>query len=70
MTTARRFEQPHNSPEQVREYLAGALALVDELDPPDDLRVAAFTKACDLISAKQIVYEQPASVAFDHRLFQ
>lgn len=53
----RRTEQPHNTPEQVREYLREALEVVDELGPPDDLRVACFTKAADLLSAKQIMLE-------------
>lgn len=68
--TARRIEQQHNTPEQVREYVREALAVVDELDVPDDLRAAAFAKACDLISGKQIVFEQPASIAFDPRILQ
>lgn len=53
----RRTELIHNSPDQVREYLAGALAVVAELEVPDDLRVAAFGKAVDLIAAKQITVE-------------
>lgn len=54
----RRTEWPHNTPEQVREYLLEALDVVDELGPPDDLRVACFTKAADLLIAKQITVEQ------------
>jgi hypothetical protein len=55
----RQSEAQHNTDEQVREYLTAALAIVGELDPPGDLRVPLFTKAVDLLSAKQIFFEQP-----------
>jgi hypothetical protein len=48
------FEEHHNEPEQVEAYLRGALALVEELEPPADLREATFTKAVDLLSAKTL----------------
>jgi hypothetical protein len=51
-------EYQHNTPEQVRDYLREALAIVDELDPPDELRAALFVQAVGLLSAKQIVFEQ------------
>lgn len=35
----------HFSREQVTETVGLALAVVDELDPPDDLRLAAFNAA-------------------------
>lgn len=70
LTTAKRFEQPNYTAEQVREHVAEALKIVDELDVPDDLRVAAFGKAVDLVAAKQIVFEQPATVQFDPRMLQ
>lgn len=47
-------EVPHNTLEQVPEYVRAAVQLVDDLAVPDDLRVAAFTKAVDLYSAKQL----------------
>jgi len=53
----RRSELPNNTPEQVREYLEGALAIVAELELADDLRAIAFTKAVDLLASKQIVVE-------------
>lgn len=53
----RRSELMHNSPEQVREYLAGALAVVAELEVPDDLRAVAFDKAVNLLASKQITVE-------------
>ncbi len=56
-------EDQHNTPEQAHAYLAAALALVAELDPPEDLRVACFVKAADLLSAKQLFYEQTAAPA-------
>jgi len=49
----------HNTREQAEEYLAGALEIVDALGPPDDLRVAFFTKAVDLLAGKNVVLEQP-----------
>lgn len=59
-----RHELPNNTPEQVRAYLGGALELVDELGPPDDLRRPFFEKAVQLLAEKQILLEQPAPVAF------
>ncbi len=53
----RKSEIPHNSDEQVREYVEKALALVDDLDPPSDLRVAAFVKAMELYASKQVMIE-------------
>lgn len=64
----RRQEEPHNTPVQVREYLSEALAIVDELELADELRVPAFQKACDLLAAKQIMFEQvvPGGVDLAH----
>jgi hypothetical protein len=59
----RATEHPHNSDEQVRDYLQAALALVANLEPPDDLRGVCFAKAVDLFAAKQIFYEQAAPLA-------
>jgi hypothetical protein len=42
----------------VRGYLIEALAIVSELELSDDLRQLAFSKAVDLLAAKQIVLEQ------------
>ena len=50
-------ERMNNTSEQVREYLVEALAVVDELDPPTDLRVACFERACDLVCGKQVIAE-------------
>jgi hypothetical protein len=57
-----RQEQPNNTPEQVREYLRGALAVLDEIDPPAELREAVFTQAVSLISGKQIIFASPQPV--------
>jgi len=57
-----RHDIPNNTPEQVLAYLGGALELMDELGPPDDLRREFFAKAVDLLSGKQIVMEQPAPI--------
>jgi hypothetical protein len=57
-----RAEIPNNTPEQVREYVQQALALVDDLEPPKDLREAVFTAACGLFGSKQILMQQPQPV--------
>lgn len=56
-------EHQHNTPGQVQEYVSAALALVETLDPPDDLRVAVFTKAAELYAGKQVFVEPPTSLA-------
>jgi hypothetical protein len=58
-------EQPHNSPEQVRQYLGAALAVVEALDIPPELREVAFAKAVDLFSSKQLFFDavNPAAAA-------
>jgi hypothetical protein len=48
------FEEHHNDAGQVEDYCRAALALVDELDPPADLRPLVFAKAVDLLSAKTL----------------
>jgi hypothetical protein len=55
-----RTEYANNTPEQVREYLSDALEVLDALEVPEDLRVAAFNLAVNLFSAKQIMLEQTA----------
>jgi hypothetical protein len=54
----RQTEYHNNTPEQVREYLQGAVDAVDAVDIPPDLIPVAFEKAVDLLSGKQIVLEQ------------
>jgi hypothetical protein len=49
-----------NTPGQVGGYLRDALLIVEDCNVPDDLRVAAFTAAIGLVSAKQIMMEQVA----------
>lgn len=44
--------------QQALEVLQRALAVLADLEPPDDLRVAAFTKAADLLGQKHVVIEQ------------
>lgn len=58
MIGGRVHERHHNTGEQIRDYLREALAVVDELDVPDDLRAVAFSKACDLAAAKAVAVEQ------------
>jgi hypothetical protein len=54
----RQVEHQHNSREQVEEYLRQALEVTDELAPPPELQAIVFAKAVDLISSKQVFYEQ------------
>lgn len=61
----RRKEEQHNTPQQVRDYLTEALAIVGELEVTDELRVPAFEKACDLLAGKQVTFEQVAPAGFD-----
>lgn len=63
--TVTKTEVPHNTPEQVREYLQAALELVDELAVPDDLRAAALAAAVTLLSVKQVFFEQVPSGIVD-----
>jgi len=58
----RRTEEPHNTLEQVEGYVRDALALVERLEVPEDLREVAFGKCCDLIASKQLFYEQPQAM--------
>lgn len=51
-------EVVHNTDDQVREYLRKALALTDELEPPEDLRAIVFQSAVNLFSSKQVVLQQ------------
>ena len=49
---------------EVEKALREAVQLVDDLDVPDDLRVAAFTHAYGSLTQKQVVMEQvsPAGI--------
>lgn len=53
-----RREIPHNTQEQVVQYLHDALAAVDAVHMPDDLRPVALSQAITLIAAKSITVEQ------------
>ena len=48
----------HHTRNQVERYLSDALQLVNELELTDDLREACFTKAVDLLSSKQIFFNE------------
>lgn len=54
----RKTDHHFNTDEQVEDYTRRALALVEKVDPPDDLRAAAFTAAFTALSGKQVVFEQ------------
>lgn len=54
----RRQDVPHNSDEQVREYVEKAVALADELTGKDDRWPVVFTGALGLYAAKSISIEQ------------
>lgn len=59
-----RQEIPNNTPEQTRDYLVRAIELVQELDPPEDLRAVVFEAAFASVSGKQIVMTQPPPLSF------
>lgn len=67
MTTIRFSERQHNTPGQIRDYLSEALDVVEELYPPEDLRVACFTKAAELAAAKQVTGEAVMAGGVDLR---
>jgi hypothetical protein len=53
-----RQEHYHHSAAQVRSYLTEALKVIDDVDPPEELRQVSFLKACDWLAAKSIVEAQ------------
>jgi hypothetical protein len=57
-------ELHHNTVEQVERYLRAALDLIDKLEPPEDLRVAAFQSAVNMVASKTVTATalQPAGV--------
>lgn len=66
----RRTEEMLCSREQVVGYLREALSVVDEIEPPEDLRPAVFAKAADLVAAKQVFFEQAQTLPFDPTLLR
>lgn len=48
----------HNTPDEVRQAVADAVAIVEELEVPADLREAAFTFAAAQGLAKQMFFTQ------------
>jgi hypothetical protein len=52
----------HHTADSALALLRGALALVDELDPPADLREAAFTTAAGLLNSHTLVPSGPPQV--------
>jgi hypothetical protein len=65
---SQRIEIQHHTPEQVREYMQAALVIVAELELDDELRPLAFTKAVDLLAAKnvQMLTPQPIGLPLDN----
>jgi hypothetical protein len=60
----------HYDREQVVEHLREALAIVAELEPDDDLRVPTFANAVQMLSQKQVIFEQlaPAGLSLPRQL--
>lgn len=52
----------HNTRDEVTEAIAGAVQIVGELEVPDDLREAAFTKAVELLAGAQIFYTETDAI--------
>jgi hypothetical protein len=48
----------HNTAGEVEGYVERALAIIESANPPEDLRVAAFTAAINLLSSKQVIIEE------------
>lgn len=57
----RRTEEHFHTREQAETHLRDALAIVTELDPPEDLRAVVFTQAAQLLAGKQVFFSQQAS---------
>jgi hypothetical protein len=57
-----RNEIQHNTYEQVRTYLAEALEMTEASECPEDLRVAFFAAAANMLASKQVVITQAAPV--------
>lgn len=58
-----RLEVRTHSDDQILDAVMFGLAMVENVDPPDELRVAVFTKAADMFSAKQIVMRPKSGIA-------
>lgn len=44
--------------EQAQQHIGDAVAIVEALDVPTDLRVPAFEKACEMLSRKEVTIDQ------------
>lgn len=55
--SVRRTEHYHNTDEQTSDYITRAVAIVQAIDMPDELRPAALTAAIGLVSGKQLILE-------------
>ena len=51
------------TPERVAAVMEASVKIVEDAAPPDDLRVAMFTKTADLLSQVLITQQQPMPVA-------
>lgn len=47
-----------HTPDEIEEAIEQALAMLERVAPPDDLRVTAFGKAVDLLTGKNVQIEQ------------
>lgn len=54
----RKIEYHLSTDEQVEAFTRKALALVEDIDPPQDLRASVFAAAVGLYSGRQVVFEQ------------
>lgn len=66
MGTLGKVEARNLSDEEVHDAVTKALTLVDELDPPGDLRAAVFASAAELYGAKSVTFVeqyQPGALA-------
>jgi hypothetical protein len=57
-----RTELAHYTNQQAEEHLRDALQLVETVGPPEDLRAITFTKAVEMLSAKNIIAQPVAPI--------
>lgn len=55
----------HHTEPEVKEYVEGALRIVNEVELDDDLRGIAFSKAIELLSGKLFIQDQASGVPMD-----
>lgn len=55
-------EEHFSTPQQVGQYLAQSLKIVENAEVPEDLRQVAFAAVFNAVSGKQVFFEQAAQL--------